>query len=427
MGISFQRRHGPGCAANRKQGSFSYEADELRKGAKRCDCRIYAVGTLAGEFRRHPTKERTWSRAKEAVAPFLAAGRWDVSQPPPPSPVGPIIPPPKGGGDSRSPLSISDAVEACVKEHERAGSARSTIDKYRQVLGIFARASVERGFRYLDDWKPADIRAFRDSWTTVRPRTAVGRLSLIKAFFEIFLEDGTLASNPARLFRARRNRAMGSAGREDYEPRNPFTDEELKRMLEGCRMLDGRKREKVVPIEKPRIWTGEDLADLIELSLHTGLRISDVVMFDVSRLTPTGEVELRAIKNGVWISVWIPEWLRERIRRRAERFGSRIFWRPMSYDPAEDLKVACEMWRRRLARLWKVTGPYAQKPVHHRFRHTFVRIMLERGLSPSLIAEFIGDSEAIVRTYYSQWIPSRRESASRMVAEAFANAPRFHR
>jgi len=434
--ITLQRRHGPGCSAGHPQGSYSFETDERRRNAKTCSCRIYACGTLNGVYQRLATRQRDWSRAKEILAPYLAAGRWDITPPDAPPPA----PPPSGSAAlAETPASagagmpIASAVKACLREQENSGAARNTIRKYQVVLAKFERFSQTLGLRWLEEWRPSHVRQFRDSWG-VSPLTAGKNLGVVKAFFEIFVEDEILERNPARI-RCRQNRALrtggetGSAGQK-----NPFTNEELARMLDGCRSLGRtdirewpKKRggRQVVPITRyrdyRRKWTGEDLADFIQLSYFTGLRISDVAAFDISRLTSAG-VKLRATKNGAWVSVPVPEFLRNRIRARAARFGPRIF----GEHATSDLNVVADVWRRKLIRLWDETGPWAEKPVHHRFRHTFVRLLLENGTPLSVIAELTGDTEQMIRRHYSAWMPGRQENVNRILDEAFRNVPRFH-
>src|SRR5207244_10408143 len=65
------------------------------------------------------------------------------------------------------------------------------------------------------------------------------------------------------------------------EQKLPFTDEELKRMYDACHKYGKTSKYK---------WTGEDLADFISLSIYTGLRISDVALFQIDRMLPTGEI-----------------------------------------------------------------------------------------------------------------------------------------
>ena len=61
------------------------------------------------------------------------------------------------------------------------------------------------------------------------------------------------------------------------------------------------------------------------MMIYTGLRISDVVLFDMERLHGN-EVFLRAKKNGGDVFTWIPDWLRDRLIARAKtlRHGSRF-------------------------------------------------------------------------------------------------------
>ena len=73
------------------------------------------------------------------------------------------------------------------------------------------------------------------------------------------------------------------------EQKYPFTDEEIQRMYEACKKYGQTYRHK---------WDGEDLADFISLSIYTGLRISDVALFNVDRMTPGGDIRLRTTKTG---------------------------------------------------------------------------------------------------------------------------------
>ena len=56
---------------------------------------------------------------------------------------------------------------------------------------------------------------------------------------------------------------------------------------------------------------------------QTGLRISDVVLFDIERLRGN-EVFPRAKKNGGEVFVWIPDWLRDRLQARVSSSGSTV-------------------------------------------------------------------------------------------------------
>lgn len=408
--ITLQRRHGPSCAAGQKKGSYTFEPEERRRGARPCRCPIYACGTLNGVYRRLPTRQRDWTEAAKVLGPYLVSGRWEIEAPEssPPS-LPPANPSPPSGGGGR--VTIDDSITACFAEHKAVQSAASTVRAYRTLLGEFKRHSESLGFRWLDEWKSAHVRAWRNSWTC-SARTTRKKMGYLKSFFDTFAEDETIPYNPARI-KSHVNRST-----REVSQKNPYTDQELQRMLEGCRHTI---KSKVIEIRRRGGYTSSDLADFIEISCYTGLRISDVVSFDIDRLTERGEVKLRCLKNGNPVCVWIPEWLRVIIQTRARTVGPRIF------GDAGNTEDACVKWRRRLVTLWKRTGPWTSAPTHHRFRHTFVRRLLEQGVSVAVVAELIGDTEQTVRRSYSGWIKSRQEAMTQVLEKAFANAPRYHR
>ena len=72
-------------------------------------------------------------------------------------------------------------------------------------------------------------------------------------------------------------------------------------------------------------WTGADLADFIWLSIYTGLLISDVALFHIDRMTPTGEIRVRTTEAGTHVYTSVPQWLQDRIRAREKVHGPFIF------------------------------------------------------------------------------------------------------
>ena len=121
-------------------------------------------------------------------------------------------------------------------------------------------------------------------------------------------------------------------------------------------------------------WTGDDVADFISLSIYTGLRISDVALFQIDRMNPSGEIRVRTTKAGTHVYTWVPQWLQDRIRARAEVHGAYIF----GEHTTKDLDVITEGWRRKLQKVWELCGPWKVTPTPHRFRHTFARILLQK-------------------------------------------------
>ena len=433
--IHLQRRHRPKCEAGHKPDSFTAEVEDRRRAAKKCSCPIFASGTLNGGFQRVSTRARDWDKARAAVEPYLDAGSWTIAPPAEPAPPPePVPPPPSREEEPATP--VAEGIERFLKMHEKEHTAESTVKKYtlhlkgrrkgeseNKTLLAFAE---EAGIRFVEEFRTADVRVLSESWD-VGFGTRTNRLNTLKCFFEMFLSDGE--KNPAR-FKRPRNRAQRE---DDNAPRIPFTDDELRRMLEGCRLFGKTKREwpkkkdgcQVVAIsgfrDYARKWNGEDVALFIEISYYTGLRISDVATFHVSRLQADGTVRLRAEKNGSWICVHVPEFLRKKIRESAAKHGPYIFGDPRGRKPDN----VTQTWRRRLELLWEGCGPWEEPPMHHRFRHTFVRILLQNRIAPSIVARLIGDTEETVIKHYANWVPELQEVTTALTKEAFENRPRY--
>ena len=369
------------------------------KGLEALLLSIFVSGTLKGKFRRRSTGFIDWDDAKAAISEWKS---WDDEfQPPPPLPVAEPSSPPK--------VSVEKAIKDFLKEHD-GESADSTVRGYRYLLNHFKAVSAEKGFVVLDQWGGADIREYRKSWS-VTAKTASKKMSILKSFFEYCLTKEWINRNPARLVRQKHNR-----NEDEEKERIPYSDEELERMYKAYESSYGKGK-----FEYRYHWSGRDLADLISVSVYAGLRISDVVTFHAGRLLENGECHIRTTKVGKKVYKWIPEWLQERIRERARLYGPRIF----GTSDSPNTEVLTDLWRRKLNRLWTLCGPWDEPPVHHRFRHTFVRIMLQTdGVMARDVAELIGDTEESVRKHYAAWVPERQARVTKVLQDAFANKPK---
>ena len=402
----------------------SYETDELRRSWKKCHCAIYVSGTLNRRFKRKNTERTSWDEARDVACAWEEAGSWD----------GPVKadPPAISALDSAPPASeqritVERAIESFksdIQEH----TAPSTQKKYGLLLAKLKAFSDNRGFILLDQWGPSDVREFRSSWS-VSPQTAAKNMSTAKAFFEFCFSNEWLPRNPARLVKNPRGR---DAADRRNEQKLPFSDAELRKMYDACETKYGKQEiiwSRVVHDRQAKgeyarynyKWTGQDLADFISVSVHTGLRISDVSTFHIDRMKPTGEIHVRTTKAGTHVFTWVPEWLQERIRTRAREFGPYIFGEHRS----KDINVITDVWRRKLKKLWSLCGAWQEKPTPHRFRHTFARILLERpGVTVRDVAELLGNSEQMVRRHYAAFVPERQERLTAVLKAAFSEKPK---
>jgi integrase len=77
------------------------------------------------------------------------------------------------------------------------------------------------------------------------------------------------------------------------------------------------------------------------------------------------------------------------------------------------------MWRRKIGKVFESAGNFEETLTPHRFRHTFARILLLRGVPVADVADLLGDDEKTVREHYSRWVPERQARLTRILKEAF--------
>jgi integrase len=402
---------------------MSGEFDETRRGWKKCGCLIHVSGTIGGMFKRRQTGKSNWEEAKAVAAALEKAGHWEGAT------TAPIVEPlPTVVGDLKAKsITIERAVQVFSSEFSEY-AATNTQKKYKLILGKLTAFSKNKGYVMLDQWGPIDVREFRSSWS-VSPQTAAKNMSTVKTFFEFCFSNEWISRNPARLVKAQRGRDSGDRRNEQ---KLPFSDQELRKMYDACETDYGKQEikwsrtihHKRVSGEYVRYnfkWGGRDIADFISVSVYTGLRISDVSTFHIDRMQPTGEIHVRTTKAGTHVYTWVPEWLQERIRARSIEIGPYIF----GEHKTADMNVVTDVWRRKLKNLWKLCGPWKEKPTPHRFRHTFARILLQRpGVTVRDVAELLGNSEPMVRKHYAAWIPERQERLTAVLKAAFSDKPK---
>ena len=397
MALNLCRRHRRDCKAGHPEEFRSGEFEERKKGWKRCSCPIFASGTLQGKFKRQTTGQWEWTPAKAVVAELEKVGSWGGQV---------MIPEPLPEFTKPHRATVAHAVKAFLAELQET-AAFATHKKYRLLLTKMVEFSEKRGYIMIDQWEPPDVREFRTSWA-INPQTGARRMSMLKPFFEYCVANEWITRNPARLVKNPRGR---DAAENRAEQKLPFTDDELKRMYDACPKYGNTPKHK---------WTGDDVADFISLSIYTGLRISDVALFQIDRMNPSGEIRVRTTKAGTHVYTWVPQWLQDRIQARAEVHGAYIF----GEHTTKDLDVITEGWRRKLQKVWELCGPWKVAPTPHRFRHTFARILLQKpGVTVRDVAELLGNTEEMIRKHYGAWVPERQERLTRILREAFEDKP----
>lgn len=422
MALKLYRRHRKECEGGHPEDARTGQFEEGRRGWKKCGCLIHVSGTLGGKFSRRQTGKTDWDEAKVLAALLEKADAWDGQDN-----AEQILSLPTATNPAPERIGVARAIAAFTAEFEEY-AAQATRKKYKRILERFQSFSDAKGYAAIDQWTPLDVREFRSSWP-VSPRTAARSMSLVKNFFEYCHSNEWMPRNPARMVKNPRGRDTADLRNEQ---KLPFTDAELRRMYEACETrygkqeiawtrVTGDRRIEISYTRQNRIWTGQDVADFISVSVYTGLRISDVCLFHIDRMQPDGAIRLRTTKAGTHVCTWVPEWLQERINERARTVGPYIF----GEHRTKTLDVITETWRRKLKKLWSLCGPWKEAPTPHRFRHTFARILLERaGVTVRDVAELLGNTEDVVRKHYAAWIPERQERLTAVLKAAFETKPR---
>jgi hypothetical protein len=203
MPLNLYRRHCEECKAGRAPDSRTGEFEDRKKGWKRCDCSIFASGTLKGKFKRRSTGVSGWNEAKTIIADWKS---WDDELPV-------SIPPPTTEPTITAKVTIDKAIKDFLDDHE-GESADSTVRGYRYLLEDFKRVSALSGFVALEQWGPAEIRQYRKSWNvaaktaakknvaantaakknvaakkSIAANTAAKKMAILKAFFEFCLTN----------------------------------------------------------------------------------------------------------------------------------------------------------------------------------------------------------------------------------------------
>lgn len=396
MPLHLYRRHRPECEAKRPEDSRSTEREEHRKGwGRRCRCPIHCSGTLARTFSRKSTGSTDWTEARRVADRYEQAGTWTAQQL-----AEPVAPAPS---PEKARTTIVQACEAFVRSREAAGLAPATVRKYQTFTKQLTAFADGRGYVMLDQFGPDDIDDFWVNWK-LGPRAKGKRLTTLRGFFRFCVHRKWIAETPVS------PDIKPPVGSGRLANKAPFTDHELQRIIMACEAL------KVEWTNETGlgVWTGEDLKDLIWLMVYTGLRISDATFFDLTRLTGN-QVFLRATKNGGDLFAYVPDWLRDRLIARGQQHGQR----PFIVGRSERLETVTNVWRRRIAKAFDASGPFEEPPTPHRLRHTFARMLLEKGVPVADVAALLGDDEKTVREHYSRWVPERQARLTKILIDAF--------
>ena len=203
-----------------------------------------------------------------------------------------------------------------------------------------------------------------------------------------------------------------------YEQKEPYTDDELKTMLEHAGKLNGGN---------PRIRrSAGNVPLLLELMLATGMRVGDAVSFDPRNLEKGESLWMytfaphkqKRTDKAKSIEVYLTEDLKTRIDACGWMSRGLPFWYGESgHDPRAIAQAVYE----------RMQSLGAQEPAiadcrPHRLRDTFAVRRLNSGMLLEDVSRLLGHSSVkVTETYYAKWVSSRKRRLERLLTESLMN------
>ncbi len=341
---------------------------------RRCACPIYIEGTLAGEYVRKALDLTSWTAATELIAKWNEGGEIGALQPEIPS--------------------IKEAVQKFFDDAEARNLRAATIQKYRNVLEKRLLAWCDaKGIRNLRFLTPDSLRQFR-AGSPDAPLSAYKNLERLKSFFRFCHQSGWMKTNPALAVKP---------PKVDPSPTLPFTDGEVKRLLDAC------DRYPVKGIYN--FGNRKRMRAMVLLLRYSGLRIRDAATLQRDRIKDA-KLFLYTAKTGSPVWLPLPPKVVESLDEVPGQNSKYLFW-----SGNGDPKTTVADWQRSFRKLCKLAK--VEDGHFHRFRDTAATGWLIAGLSIEEVAALLGNSPQIVVKHYAPWVAERQRVLERKVQESW--------
>jgi len=201
-----------------------------------------------------------------------------------------------------------------------------------------------------------------------------------------------------------------------YEQKEPYSDEEVVRILNEALKLNGGTRGYA---KKPKTFRL-----LLELMLDTGMRVGDAIRFDPALVTK-GE--------HLWIYTYLPQkhkrtekpkpieaYISDRLKQAIDACEWLSPNLPFFYGSSKNPAYLANEVYERMRTLGARCGVSDCRP--HRLRDTFAVRKLLAGFQLEDVSRLLGHSSVkVTEAYYAKWVASRKLRLERLVAESLVN------
>jgi integrase/recombinase XerD len=373
MTLTLYRRHKRTCP------NFS---KTRREKPKKCNCKFWVDGVLAGREVRMSLDTRDSKKASQKVH------EWEAKEM--------VV-------ERGTAVTLADAWTSLLADLEARKLSNQTIRKYKLLQRQMKAYGEERGLTMLAQFDLDVLSKFRATWKD-GPRTAGKKLERLRAFFRFAHDRQWVEINPATRIKL---------PKVSIRPTMPLTHEEMVKILTAC---DGLQI--TAPIEGK--LNAHRLKTLVLLMRYTGMRVSDTVTLTTDRLDGK-RLFLYTQKTGVPVYTVLPDSVLKALEATPRITDTRYFWSGQGKRET----VVCH-WQMRLKKVFDLAevSKGEGNAISHRFRDTFAVELLLAGVPIERVSILLGhQSVRVTERHYNPWVRSRQEQLEADVASAWKLDP----
>lgn len=348
--LNLYRRHKERCKLYSKGQS-----------ATNCTCPIWITGTIKGRQQRQSLKTKDWYHAN-TKKDLIESGEMQLKE---------------SGNFKTAALTVTDAIENYLDDCRVRGTSPSSIHSYANTFKTLTdwmkTAKISNSICIFDLSVLDEYRQFRAP--SLQPSTQRKEIVHLRTFFSWCLDRDLVATNWAKKIRMPKT------------PKNitmPFTVDEINKLTGALSILP----------EDERPYT----TALIYTLLYSGLRISDIVSLERSRLGSDGRLLLRMEKTGNAVYVKLPAKAVDALKALPITKSPYFFW-----DGKIQISSAINQARECVARLGYLAPVQNVHP--HRFRDTFAITLLLAGVDIRTVQLLLGhESLHTTEKHYAPYV-----------------------
>jgi integrase len=219
----------------------------------------------------------------------------------------------------------------------------------------------------------------------------------VRGFFAFCVDAGWIEKNPAKKIKAPQSKQA---------PTLPYSESEWKDILTALDVYSSIHVQSPLRVQK-------QLRALILLMRFSGLRISDAVGLERSRIDSSGNLFIYQAKTGNPVSVPLPQFVLDALTDCDEE-GRRFFW-----NGEGTLKTVTTDWSARMKKVFVLAG--LPEGHSHRLRDSFAVSLLQSGVSLEMVSILLGHvSIRTTQKHYAPWVKSRQDALEKAVKLAWA-------